>query len=823
MSFHNYKMQGPVAASMAVVVSLCPSLAVNVQAAAEATQGTNPRKAPSVLHVSLREYVKNHPTKILLVGDGTSTSHCQLILQDKITGATSTTELTTVCASRKSLKAPATLADVQKNDIQYHIGKTDPSVVATIQAAYQLNQQGAFANVALPPSRKLSTIKQLAIWKKLGGNNPDPKDAVTNQSVKSDLLTRSHIDPSTLTAKESQKLDDRVSDILNAVDLTAKTSTTLIAQEPKQPKKPDQPITPDQPGIPPIPDDSSTPDTPDNPDIPNFPIDVPGTSNNTTDNTTTPPTGGVIDVPSYTTFVCDNPDYQDIMTDGGSKPKDDNHTVDKGGVGGGGQTTDGGGQTTDGGGQTTSGGGTTVSVGGDGITVDKPPPPPPLSAPPPPPSIPHPKKLGIALKRLDDSWVPEDPSHTSVFAQIYEQEGQVWVPSDTPAKITFHFFKRSSEPGVCMNHQIGMADLPDLYFRQAFNPDLNCIDNSAAQDLPFYSDTAVTKTEVIDQVARIDCEDFGAYSTVEATAPDCCPLKYDGVNHVVGPVSQEEARVKVPKDDNDNQIADGYVDLCNNDQVDNPKATDDKDKFPVGNGVEGDGFSAYEEYRGFMVSGDRHIRTSWFDKDLFIHDSDCLGLHQFPGCSGLRCHLIAEGQWSGDEGRVINFENGNAHLVDQHGLLLEVRSLPSGVGGMTSDIGPPKNVEWVAIADPYKAEWSVAHELGHATGLHHHGDSALWWAPPVPLSKYLTGTPYYLGVRHGQSSGEFDCIMRYYNPYQTVRPSFSGLEYWSYRMPGRFLFCSSPAGTEDNAGDQHAGDAEVGNCEGQFIVNDGAN
>src|SRR5262249_2303273 len=139
--------------------------------------------------------------------------------------------------------------------------------------------------------------------------------------------------------------------------------------------------------------------------------------------------------------------------------------------------------------------------------------PPPEGGPgmAPPPSTQAPVKLGIALKRLDDWWVPKNPDHTKVVAQILKLQGQEWVASDIPRKITFRFVKRSSEPGDCMNHQSGMQDTPDLYFRAALNPELDCIDNSSEHNLPFYCDTAITKKEVTVQDLRIDCEDFGAY------------------------------------------------------------------------------------------------------------------------------------------------------------------------------------------------------------------------------------------------------------------------------------------------------------------------
>ena len=64
------------------------------------------------------------------------------------------------------------------------------------------------------------------------------------------------------------------------------------------------------------------------------------------------------------------------------------------------------------------------------------------------------------------------------------------------------------------------------------------------------------------------------------------------------------------------------------------KPTEDKDSMPAGNQYAGDGLSAYEEYRGFMVHG-KHRRTDWKLKDVFIWDRDSMGLGDFPFASGL--------------------------------------------------------------------------------------------------------------------------------------------------------------------------------------------
>lgn len=796
-------------AAVLVVVNACICISVASARSAErlAVADRMTTDKSNCSHIGLSVYLRAHPCTIMLVGDGTSTSHCKLLLVDKETGKASETVLHTVCASRKSLKPPANFEDAQKKGLTYHLGKTNNSVLATVQAAKQLSESGAYEGLAIPAERRQSTVAQLAIWKTLAGKTPASVDAVSTQSIKSDLLSRAKVDPASLSPQENASLDNKVDDIFNAVDLTCKTSTTVTVEE--QPKTPGKGTT----------GGGLTEEGDGGTDL----IGGGGGKTNGGGDTT-----WYIDVPYGTTFVSDNPQYQDITTVDQPVPttreRTGNGEYATGSGLDGGTPTGPGTHTTDGGGTIVeNGGGSTVGLvtpsGGDGGTIER--------LPKTPAKVP--KKFGVALRRLDDEWVPRNINHTEVFAQIYEQQGQKWVLSDTPATITFHFVKRSNEPGDCLNHSAGMLDLPDLYFRAAYNPELDCLDNSPGQDLAFYCDTAKTKKQVLSQKVRIDCEDYGAYSTVEATAENCCPLKYVDEQNVTGPVTPEQAWVKVPKDDNNNQIADGYVGTAGPspdiDKKDNPKATDDLDDHPVGNGVAGDGLSAYEEYRGFFMQG-RHHRTSWKKKDLFIYDRANLPLLNFPSKSGIECHFISEDEY--DANRVINFHSGNANVVKQHGLLMETSAINPDYGGLTSGIGPPKNVEWVRIQSAGSISgWAVPHELGHATGVRHHGDgfwgernktiypsNAFWRLCGVDLPE-----TFRIGTKHNEGSGSWNCIMRYsYRP-RTI------YEVGSSRMcapTGIELqyFCESPTGTHFNEEDQFAGDAALGDCAHQFIVND---
>jgi hypothetical protein len=111
-----------------------------------------------------------------------------------------------------------------------------------------------------------------------------------------------------------------------------------------------------------------------------------------------------------------------------------------------------------------------------------------------------------------------------------------------------------------------------------------------------------------DHTARITlhCNDYGGFATVTASrnAVPATPMQ-------------------VPKDSHNNWIADeGW--LAGTAEIDDTnldKAADADNSpsvsGPPGVGLNGDGFTNFEEYRGFVVRGD-HRRTNPFLKDLFV-------------------------------------------------------------------------------------------------------------------------------------------------------------------------------------------------------------
>jgi hypothetical protein len=489
------------------------------------------------------------------------------------------------------------------------------------------------------------------------------------------------------------------------------------------------------------------------------------------------------------------------------------------------------------------------------------------------------KKLGIYLHRTsatDERWIPENGNMTSVTAEIYtfDYDKSKWLRKGDQKKITFEFSERSKEVGECLNS--GSEKTPDLHFMTLAMENLDNLN-------PNHSGKVRTREETDVWHVSITSNDFGSFGKVFATAPECVSLNKLSNGELV----EAPNAVAVPRDDNNNQIADQHEKL----EGMTPLATDDKDDTPEGNGVLGDGLSAYEEYRGFRVMG-KHRRTDWGIKDLFIYDQLGFGYELFEQQSYFECWSILPQEFVSVTEKVINANHGHAYLgYPQHGLHLVNARLREGIRGQ-SIIGPPKKVTSVevdfykvfnsCVVRPVPKVWetkdykeffetqesakefneqvqsevqgTIAHELGHATGLQHHGnwfdakldgnemlvaptsykeklksnsadkilftDKHIYYDGHVATYNELLPSKLYVGVKHNNKSGDEECIMRYENPFNAIYENEDG----SFELINDFgeqkYFCETKHGHSFNKGNSGASFALHGNCKHQFIVND---
>ena len=243
--------------------------------------------------------------------------------------------------------------------------------------------------------------------------------------------------------------------------------------------------------------------------------------------------------------------------------------------------------------------------------------------------------------------------------------------------------------------------------------------------------SAVTKQEDLTAFSvTVDSYDWGGYTKVKVVAE----LEDDSsvVAHVQGHSDQDT--LSLPKDDNQNHIADWWEHFF---AIKNADASADDDDTPAGDGHKGDSIALYDEYCGFRIHG-KHERLSPELKDLFIWDMNQLGAGIYGSATGVTPHLIyglERNTQGGAKNRNVVTPNGSQG--DVYALYLIDWPLEDGVVGDTEGgPGVPRDIQSVKIntalirgayGDAAKSALAstIAHELGHATNVRHHGD-----APP---------------------------------------------------------------------------------------------
>lgn len=306
-------------------------------------------------------------------------------------------------------------------------------------------------------------------------------------------------------------------------------------------------------------------------------------------------------------------------------------------------------------------------------------------------------------------------------------------------RFRFELAETSREPGVCMNWP---APSGDTFPKEDPEYDLRFIATvpAAMQLSPRKSKAGVQPLPGEDPNlpsawVLLECFDFGAHANLQVYADLA-----DG-RSVVGHMKVgEEKRHLIPipervagtiiaqkwREDHQARGADG----------------DDQDDQPTGDGQDGDGFSVYEEYRGFRVNGE-HVSLDPAVKDLFVRNFNggpvaaaCRALEVRTaegGRQGLKIHekLVAS-EWHGS--RVMNYNRSanspRSTEEPQHCLLLIPGSAAGDVIISYADIvrhpRRPKNTERILIHPLDNTVETIVHEMAHAIGVQHHGGSDYW-------------------------------------------------------------------------------------------------
>ncbi len=348
-------------------------------------------------------------------------------------------------------------------------------------------------------------------------------------------------------------------------------------------------------------------------------------------------------------------------------------------------------------------------------------------------------QAGIKLSFPDSKWLPRaDTNSVELTSTLQyctdikvtgkgktEQVTKTWAPAPAHA-CRIHFFELDSvsqEPGICLNAPIKTEaeNCPDLILKneeksetEGFNPaKASKCDNN--KDL---YQSARSKKNVRECKIKVFSLDFGAYGDAASYANQLhrtlAGLKNQEPYYESIPVQIADApthpdkrpkirvdwdnRVTVPVDIDENHIPDnGWTATISEGVLPDPVLdTMDNDTHPVGDGTNGDGFSNYEEYRGFMIydpkdKKSKHIRLDNNNKDLFIYNPDGFDLSLYRSASKVTAHEIVKTQFTGIEERWVNFNHHTAHGDDQRGIHLHDVNLVKGLMGIAI-----ANFNWVS-------------------------------------------------------------------------------------------------------------------------------
>jgi hypothetical protein len=190
--------------------------------------------------------------------------------------------------------------------------------------------------------------------------------------------------------------------------------------------------------------------------------------------------------------------------------------------------------------------------------------------------------------------------------------------------ISWHLGYVTSYPGFCNNYP-AYSEHPDITPDLIFNPDMK--QNKAFNDVN-NTDATANGCFAGDAVAKIICMDYAAWGKLSAV------IKLDN-GTTINAVSYAETGkqyLTIPADKDENKLADAWEEINNREKH---PLTWDEDALPSQQKDNGDGYTLFEEYRGFAVhiNADKEkqisekedfVRTNPDKKDAFIYDPDKL-------------------------------------------------------------------------------------------------------------------------------------------------------------------------------------------------------
>ncbi len=218
-----------------------------------------------------------------------------------------------------------------------------------------------------------------------------------------------------------------------------------------------------------------------------------------------------------------------------------------------------------------------------------------------------------------DAWSPKRNTVLTFTANVIGDTTQI-----TSTKYVFTLRDVSDYTGFCMNAGTQAGDKKDIYFRQSDQPanteNSNLTYTVSGSNGETLTVTCKAATSSITFYVFVD--DYGAHGILDGVVYLNDKQNADGTEADNTPSNNTEANysISIPLDNNGNDIADGWK----NDKthvVEGREGYDpweDKEAGPNDNTKHGDGFTVFEEYRGFWIKGKHQDIEPLIKKDLFI-------------------------------------------------------------------------------------------------------------------------------------------------------------------------------------------------------------
>ena len=418
-----------------------------------------------------------------------------------------------------------------------------------------------------------------------------------------------------------------------------------------------------------------------------------------------------------------------------------------------------------------------------------------------------------------NNWLPEGPKTerdgqekdingkprgNDIAFKIIVRDKITKQPATIPWKAKFYLTDNSHYRGWCTNYPLKSDDE---------TPDLRFDSNDPAKQFEKITETSATTIKTVQSKnVNLISYDYAAYANLnaEVTMEDGSKIETHIEDH-----SDAVSTITIPLDDNGNHIADAW-EKTNGILSKGYPPTWDEDPKPAKQKRNGDGYTLFEEYRGFIVIKSvgnlppngikkEFIRLDPKTKDCFIYDADDLFFKYYAptNISKINWHYVDmetfnydkdlkdedETNWTnyntpkeyyyakqyaaflylsesegdandagGSTARKKTLTNLSGHFLDLRIAIKRSASVQQGINAFGPKTPCPDKAKANATA-AQDLKQTVMHEIGHTIGISHHQPNGVHNYDAATKRQITadetTNTSKYYGIH--------TCVMRYYN------------------------------------------------------------